>query len=246
MRNYNALWFIWGGWALLVTLWLADCYLQLPLAFYGLTLAGVAGALALTYGIFLLSVNVKRNNTMFSFDKNKKSTSMTVPEDDVQERSEVSSPSTELVSSVSSVRVRKDTFISLGARLSGTVACDANMTIEGQIEGDVLCDESVKIEHSGTVKGEIRAQQVVINGRVEGRIYASAITILTQGKVVGDIFADELSIEKGGVFTGMSNPLQPDAQQEKAAPIGHKREKANKARTEQENVVTLVDSAPQA
>lgn len=246
MRNYNALWFVWGSWALLVALWLADCYLQLPLAFYGLTLAGVAGLTVLAYGIFLFSVNVIRNNTMFSFDKNKKSLPLAVGENDVQERSEVSSPSTELVSSVSSVRVRKDTFISLGARLSGTIACDANMTIEGLIEGDLLCDESVKIEHSGTVKGDIRAQQVVINGVVEGRIYASAITILTQGKMVGDIFADELSIEKGGVFTGMSNPLQPGAQQEKVAPSAHKRDKVSKARVEQDNVVALADGAPQA
>lgn len=260
-RSYNLLWLVWGSWALLVALWLADGYLQLPLTYYGIALASVAAALTLAYGIYLFSIRflsrARRNNTMFSFDKNKKSVLPTPLENeaqhydgqerdrqerDGQESSEVSSPATELVSSVSSARVKKDTFISLGARLTGKVACDANMTVEGHIEGDLLCDECVKIEHSGRVNGEIRGQQVVINGVVEGRVYANSITILAQGKVVGDIFADELSIEKGGVFTGMSSILQP----ENVPQVEHKREKPDKARAEADKGVTLVDDAPQA
>ncbi|WP_233965773.1 bactofilin family protein [Pectobacterium polaris] len=183
---------------------------------------------------------------MFSFDKNKKDAK------EPQERSEINSspvisPSNELINSVNPVRVKKDTFISQGARMTGSLAVDGNITVEGRVEGDVQCDNTIKVEHTGQVNGEMKSQQIVINGRVEGRIAASVVAILAQGKVFGDIFTDELSIEKGGVFTGQSHPLTPPAQnQEKLTYVEKKKEKPGKAPAEQENVVALASNAPTA
>ncbi|PWC21569.1 MULTISPECIES: bactofilin family protein [Brenneria] len=172
---------------------------------------------------------------MFSFDKNKKSAA------EPQERSALNSP-TELVNSVSPVRVRKDAFISQGARMEGKLAADGDITVEGEIEGDVCCNNTIKVEHSGKVTGELTSQQIIINGRVEGRIYAGSVTILAQGKVVGDIFSDELSIEKGGVFTGKSNPLQAEQRAQEALACAEKAD----GPTENENVMALVENDPLA
>ncbi|MCH5052053.1 bactofilin family protein [Pectobacterium aquaticum] len=183
---------------------------------------------------------------MFSFDKNKKDAK------ESQERSEINSspaisPSNELINSVNPVRVKKDTFISQGARMTGSLAVDGNITVEGRVEGDVQCDNTIKVEHTGQVNGEMKSQQIVINGRVEGRIAASVVAILAQGTVFGDIFTDELSIEKGGVFTGQSHPLTPPAQnQEKLTYVEKKKEKTSKAPAEQENVVALASNVPTA
>lgn len=199
MRNYNLLWAIWAAWALLVIFYLIDGYARLPLIFYckltvALFGAGGVGCLVFLYGI-------RGKDTMFSFDKNKK-TALDAP----LERNETERPN-ERSNRVGAVQTRKDTFIAPGTRFTGRITADAHLTIEGAIDGDVLCENSINVEHSGTVKGEIRAQQVVVDGYVEGRVYAGVIAILAQGTVVGDIFANELSIEKGGVFTGQSNPL---------------------------------------
>ncbi|GLW39669.1 hypothetical protein Pcaca04_36050 [Pectobacterium carotovorum subsp. carotovorum] len=183
---------------------------------------------------------------MFSFDKNKKDAK------EPQERSEINSspaisPSSELINSVNPVRVKKDTFISQGACMTGSLAVDGNITVEGRVEGDVQCDNTIKVEHTGQVNGEMKSQQIVINGRVEGRIAASVVAILAQGKVFGDIFADELSIEKGGVFTGQSHPLTPPTQsQEKLTYVEKKKEKTGKVPAEQENVVALTSNLPTA
>ncbi|GKW25574.1 hypothetical protein PEC311524_31680 [Pectobacterium carotovorum subsp. carotovorum] len=242
VRNYNLLWGIWAIWALLVAVWLMDIYSEFPLRYYGhgvVALLAVSAAIAFFY-------TVKRNNTMFSFDKNKKDVK------EPQGRSEVNSspaisPSNELINSVNPVRVKKDTFISQGARMTGSLSVDGNITVEGQVEGDVQCDNTVKVEHTGQVNGEIKSQQIVINGRVEGRLAASVVAILAQGKVFGDIFTDELSIEKGGIFTGQSHPLTPPAQgQEKLTYVEKKKEKTSKAPAEQENIVALAGSAPTA
>ncbi|QCR07338.1 bactofilin family protein [Brenneria rubrifaciens] len=172
---------------------------------------------------------------MFSFNRNKKSSA------EPQERSELNSPA-ELVNSVSPARVRKDTFISQGTRLEGSLAADGNITVEGDIEGDVQCNNTIKVEHTGKVTGELTSQQIIINGHVEGRIYASSVAILAQGKVVGNIFSHEFSIEKGGIFTGQSNPLEPEPRGQETLAYAEKTDDL----TESGNIMALVENGPLA
>ncbi|QTF10909.1 polymer-forming cytoskeletal protein [Brenneria izadpanahii] len=168
---------------------------------------------------------------MFSFEKNKKSI------EKQQEISEINNPA-ELINSVSPVRVKKDTFISQEAQITGKVKTEGNITVEGHVVGDLFCENTIKVEHSGSVKGEMKSQRIIIDGHVEGRIEAGAVSILAQGKMVGDIFSDELSIEKGGVFIGQSNTLQQESQgQEKLGYVD---------KTEQEDIVTMAGNTPLA
>ncbi|MEH0833359.1 polymer-forming cytoskeletal protein [Pectobacterium cacticida] len=194
---------------------------------------------------------------MFSFDKNKKSIKTpqdthaqqeykTQHEHDDKNPPPALSPSGELTHSANAVRVKKDTFISQGASMTGSLTVDGNITVEGQVDGDIQCDNTIKVEHTGQVKGEIKAQQIVINGRVEGRIAASAVAILAEGKVFGDIFTDELSIEKGGLFIGQSHPLTPPTQNQDKLSYAEKKKEKNKIATEQENIVALPGTTPTA
>jgi cytoskeletal protein CcmA (bactofilin family) len=129
-------------------------------------------------------------------------------------------PSTASLDAIKPVVVKKDTFISNGAHLTGAVEDDGNIVVEGTIEGNLTTTHQVRIEHSGKVKGEIRAQQILINGSVEGRCYAEIISILPKGHMRGDIFTDEFSIEKGGVFVGQSQLMkQTNKEQTKVTAI---------------------------
>ncbi|MCW2457042.1 UNVERIFIED_ORG: cytoskeletal protein CcmA (bactofilin family) [Rahnella aquatilis] len=106
------------------------------------------------------------------------------------------------------VRTRKDTFISPEAHLSGNLEGQGNIVIEGRLEGNIRSSHQVRVESGGQVVGDIHAQHIVINGRVEGRFFAGAITLQPEGHVQGDIITDVLIIEKGGVFIGQSQ-LKP-------------------------------------
>jgi cytoskeletal protein CcmA (bactofilin family) len=59
------------------------------------------------------------------------------------------------------------------------------------------------------VKGDLHAAHIVINGLVTGRCYAAVVTLLEQGHIEGDVFTDELEIERGGIFIGQSS-LPPE------------------------------------
>ncbi|MEE3651358.1 MULTISPECIES: bactofilin family protein [unclassified Brenneria] len=228
MRNYNLLWGLWAIWALLVIVWLVDIHMDLSALFYGKALVAVLGfALPALMAFFY---KIKRNQPMFSFDKKKKSS------DESPGNGDVTHPPA-LVNSVSPARVRKDTFIAQGARMAGGLTTDGNITVEGEIEGDVRCGDTIKVEHGGRVKGEMTSQQIIINGQVEGRVSAGVVSILAQGSVVGEIFSDELSIEKGGIFTGQSNPQTRS--QEKPAYVEKK-----KGNVVQENIGVSAGNTP--
>ena len=56
--------------------------------------------------------------------------------------------------------------------------------------------------------GEITTDRLIINGEFEGTCHAERIEILSQGCVSGTVYSDNLSIEPGGKFTGITNPSE--------------------------------------
>lgn len=60
------------------------------------------------------------------------------------------------------------------------------------------------IGKSGSVKGEINAQRVIVSGNFVGVVDSDCIEILPNGKIDGTIISNELYIEKKGVFVGES------------------------------------------
>lgn len=69
------------------------------------------------------------------------------------------------------------------------------------------------VSESGQVKGDIFASKVVINGIFEGTCHADKIEVLAKGRVSGTIYTDDLSIEQGGKFNGVTHPAKPKEQQ---------------------------------
>lgn len=199
VRNYNLLWGVWAVWGLLVAGWLVDIHMDLPALFYGKALAVVLG-LALP-ALMVWFYKTKRNRLMSSFDENKNAVTAS------QEAGEIKY-FTESLRPVSPPNGDKDTVISQGAQIAGEVKAAGNITVEGHVIGDLFCENTIKVENSGKVIGEIKARKIIIDGYVDGRLEACSVSVLAQGKVVGDIFSDELSIERGGVFNGQANPSQ--------------------------------------
>jgi len=70
----------------------------------------------------------------------------------------------------------------------------------------------------GHVKGRIKAETVVVSGRVDGSINASRLEIIAGGSVEGDVHVIDLVIEPGGRFNGSSEIISDEAQSLKAVP----------------------------
>ena len=92
-------------------------------------------------------------------------------------------------------------IISADMKINGSVQSDGEMQIDGTIDGDVQA-ASLTIGQSGKIIGEVRAETVVIRGRVEGAVRAKKVELETGADVHGDIVHASLSIHGDANFEG--------------------------------------------
>ncbi len=85
--------------------------------------------------------------------------------------------------------------------IRGNVSTNGDIQIEGTIEGDVRAHQ-LTVGESATIKGEIAADEVVVNGRVIGRLRGLKVRLTATAKVEGDIIHKTIAIESGAHFEG--------------------------------------------
>jgi len=79
-----------------------------------------------------------------------------------------------------------------------------DVKVAGVFFNDIEVDGLLIVQDSGTVKGDVKASSVVIEGYVEGNVMCSnVIHITSTGKVVGDLRCMTLTIDEGASFSGL-------------------------------------------
>jgi cytoskeletal protein CcmA (bactofilin family) len=101
-----------------------------------------------------------------------------------------------------------DTLIGAATRIEGRMVVNKSIrldgTIEGSIESSTDTQVTVAIGHTGMVHGDVRAHRVLVNGQVDGNIYAREKCELHEtSRVKGDIHYGLLGIEHGAEILGL-------------------------------------------
>ena len=90
-------------------------------------------------------------------------------------------------------------LINSGVNVQGNLDSEGELHIDGQIVGNVSCGHLV-IGKDGALRGDIKADEVVVCGKTEGVIRARRIMLQESARVMGDIFYEIISIEEGARF----------------------------------------------
>lgn len=101
-----------------------------------------------------------------------------------------------------------DTLIGAATRIEGRMVVNKSIrldgTIDGSIESSTDTQVTVAIGSTGLVHGDVRAHRVLVNGQVDGNIYAREKCELHEtSKVKGDIHYGMLGIEHGAEILGL-------------------------------------------
>ena len=101
-----------------------------------------------------------------------------------------------------------DTLIGAATRIEGRMVVNKSIRLDGTIEGSIESPNdnqvTVAIGHTGLVHGDVRAHRVLVNGQVDGNIYAREKCELHEtSKVKGDIHYGLLGIEHGAEILGL-------------------------------------------
>ena len=96
-----------------------------------------------------------------------------------------------------------NSILGKGARFTGTFEGAGTVRVESELDGTIRGADSVVIGKTGVVRGEIHAKQVVVTGRVEGRIVATEkLELQSESHVQADVFSPRLIISEGVFFEG--------------------------------------------
>ncbi|MEJ2682383.1 MAG: polymer-forming cytoskeletal protein, partial [Gammaproteobacteria bacterium] len=90
---------------------------------------------------------------------------------------------------------------------NGDVQVCSGVQIDGCIKGAVTSDNPdvvIRLSQTGSVLGEIRAPNIIINGRVDGNVYSGAHLELAENAVVhGDVRYNLMEMKVGARINGI-------------------------------------------
>ena len=93
-----------------------------------------------------------------------------------------------------------------GTAISGDINSDGDIRIDGSLTGNLTIKGKLVIGESGSIKGEIKCKNSVVEGKVDGKFYVSELLSLkSTSQITGDIIISRLAIEPGAKFTGNCN-----------------------------------------
>ena len=92
-------------------------------------------------------------------------------------------------------------ILSADLLVTGNMKTTGDIQIEGQVDGDIRA-HLLTVGEGATVKGEVMADDVVIHGRIIGRVRGLKVRLTSTARVEGDIIHKTIAIESGAHFEG--------------------------------------------
>jgi len=85
----------------------------------------------------------------------------------------------------------------------GELSADEDLILQGRVEGSIHHTQSLTVGIDGVVIGDTHARSIVVEGTVEGDLYASvSVLVMASAKVRGNIAAPRVGITEGAMFNG--------------------------------------------
>ena len=100
-----------------------------------------------------------------------------------------------------------DTLIGAGTTIEGDLNFSGGLRIDGQINGNVIAAQdkpsTLVLSEQARVNGEVNVTHLVINGIINGHVFAREyLELQSKAKVNGDVHYTTLEIQLGAIVEG--------------------------------------------
>jgi cytoskeletal protein CcmA (bactofilin family) len=103
------------------------------------------------------------------------------------------------------------TILTSSCHFSGKLYCRGASRIGGKIEGQIISEGLLIIEEEAVITAEIKADEAIIQGRVEGKLQAtSRVELCASSRFDGDIVTPVLIVREGAQFNGHSTMVKAE------------------------------------
>jgi len=112
------------------------------------------------------------------------------------------------------VGTRSTTVLTADCEFKGALAFSGELQLHGRLEGTIESEGgALTVGEEAMIKAEIRVNDVLIYGKVQGNVYATGrVEIRGKAEVYGDLHTNRLAMDDGVVFVGRSNTLNGKTQ----------------------------------
>ena len=108
---------------------------------------------------------------------------------------------------------RSQSLIQEGVVIRGEIRAEGDVRLEGTLEGSIRTKSRVIIGGSGVVRADVEAAEILVMGKVNGKLAATRRIELRKGaRVEGDLATQSLVIEEGVFFQGKSQMSAPGSE----------------------------------
>ncbi len=88
-----------------------------------------------------------------------------------------------------------------GTVVEGAIKAENDIRVDGTIKGSLTCNAKVIIGPTGSIEGEVRCVNAVIEGSFEGTLtVAESLNVRETAKINGDVKTNKLIVQSGAVF----------------------------------------------
>jgi cytoskeletal protein CcmA (bactofilin family) len=111
---------------------------------------------------------------------------------------------TPLSSRPTPVAPRGNASIGQGIRIKGEVTGSEDLYMDGVVDGKLnLTNGSLTIGPNGTVKADVNAREVIVHGRIDGKVTGrDKVQLMSTCHVTGEVQTERLAIEEGALLRG--------------------------------------------
>ncbi len=107
------------------------------------------------------------------------------------------------------------TLIGDGCVINGHIRAKDYVRIDGMLEGNVTVDLGLILGEKGVINGDVKAQEIIVYGTINGDLYAEKLEIKSSGRIKGAISTQKIEVEEGAIYNGSISMHTEDAKPNK-------------------------------
>ena len=97
----------------------------------------------------------------------------------------------------------KESIIAPGLTIEGKIIGRGHVRVAGRFKGDIQVEGNLHIDADAKVEGQVKANEVIISGELQGNIESAKHVELRQGGTInGDVKAGSLTVATGARMRG--------------------------------------------
>jgi cytoskeletal protein CcmA (bactofilin family) len=102
-------------------------------------------------------------------------------------------------------------LIAHGSQITGHYTFTDGLRVDGGVTGNIRANEEqpsiLVISETAVVTGEIHADHIIVNGQVNGPVFAAVMLELQpKARIVGDVHYTALEMHQGATISGLLRP----------------------------------------